>query len=105
MTKDRGLSKEFEVLLQIYEDTVINNDAVYFTKLLNETGFSRVELHRCLDRLYDRLMIDQKPASLKDGTKAVCFTISKDFLSYTKGLYNSTEKKVDCNLCEDIKGM
>ena len=101
MTKtEQVISHDFCVLLQIYEDTEIKKQPVFFKKLLENSDLSRTELNKSLDRLYDRAMIDTKIFVLKDETQVVGYVVNDDFLPFTKGLYNASKKiyKQDDNM-------
>lgn len=102
-TKKSILSKDFQVLLQVYEDIFVKNEKTYRNKLAQETGFSELEVDKSLDKMYDRLMIDYKIMKVENEQR-MCVVIENDFLPFTRGLYNATEQFdffVLCQIYED----
>ena len=95
ITKKQILSTDFCALIQIYEDTEIKKEPTYFTKLLKETGLPSMQLHKSLDRLYDKIMIDMQIVKTEDGKQTMGFTISENFLPFTEGLYKATEEVIN----------
>ena len=95
ITKKQILSTDFCALIQIYEDTEIKKEPTYFTKLLKETGLPSMQLHKSLDRLYDKIMIDMQVVKIEGGDQVIGFTISEDFLPFTEGLYKATEEVIN----------
>ena len=109
ITRDKILSTDFQVLLHIYEDNIRKIPAT-FTRLMQQTELSRMQLGKSIDRLYDKIMIDAKPTVIKqqklqqyfeekvlnkevsvNKIQCMSFYISENFLPFTKGLYNATE--------------
>ena len=54
-----------------------------------------MQLHKSLDRLYDRIMIDMQVVKIEGGDQVMGFTISEDFLPFTEGLYKATEEVIN----------
>lgn len=79
---------DFSVLAQIYEDTVINEDVAYFSKLAKETGLSARELSKNLDQLSDLEIIYLKYQKIKDGKTLCCFYIDNDAMHLAEDQYN-----------------
>ena len=82
-----SLSKEFELLIYIYEQTIINKEVVIERELPTKFKLmTSTEISRSIDRFYDRCMIDFN----YDNNLGRCITIEEDFLPYIKGLYNAS---------------
>ena len=90
--KEREVDKQFNILLYIYEETVVHEEDVYFTKIYENTGYKKLDVSSSLDNLYDQGMIDAKWQEMKDGSNAYCYYVDDDFMGFTKGLYNATRK-------------
>ena len=90
--KEREINKEFDILLYIYKETVIDEEDVYFTKICENSAYKKIEVSSYLDHLYDQGMIDAEWKEMKDGCSAYCYSVDDGFMGFTKGLYNATKK-------------
>ena len=102
-----SLSKDFEVLITIYERTVIFGEKITYSDLkniLNNENWAKNQVSLSLDRLYDRNMIDVIDAFIKPDVQARCYCVSDRFLPYTQGLYNALERNEEAdNVVENIE--
>lgn len=99
-TQKNSISNDFAVLLKIYEITEIEHDLVYFTKLVEKTGYDRLAVSRNVDKLFDLGMIyGDWNYVYAESVWERTFHVEPDALPFVKSLFNcslknkNTEKK------------
>ena len=95
LQKEQVLSNDFLVCVKIYEFN-IKEEEIWFSKLvkaMNGTP-SQSTISKCIDRLFDRGMIDGDWKKVGDRWTRT-FRITGEFEGFVKGLYDVTEE------CED----
>ena len=91
---------DFDVLAQIYEDTIINNEISHYRKLVQETGINKLIVSKNLDILSDLCMINSDFKQDKDKKYRICYTISDEAMFIAKARYEYNQlqgKKLEEN--------
>lgn len=90
------LSAEFDILLNIYEHTVVNNGKINFNKIVKETGYDKALVSDAIEYLYDKQMIDRNIQKVNNRT-GWYYSIGEDFKGFIEGLYNTVQNYYDKN--------
>lgn len=93
--RDKVLSNDFLVCTKIYEFNS-KDEKIWFSKLvktLNGT-MSQSTISKCIDRLFDRGMIDGTWEKVEDRWTRT-FNITGEFKGFVQGLYDATEEFAD----------
>lgn len=90
--KGRVLSNDFLVCVRIYEYNE-KGEKVWFSKLAKgmDGELTRSTVSKCLDRLFDRGMIDGGWEKV-DGRWTRTLSVTCDFRGFVKSLYDVTEE-------------
>ena len=100
----KQLSAEFDILLNIYKDTILYKDKAYFKKLVIETGCDEMQISNMLEYWLDKQQIYRSVEKV-NGRKVFCYNLGDDFMGFIKGLYdtiqdtNLKENQVSTDLC------
>ena len=89
--EERPLKNDFDVLVKIYELTVVKNSFACFKNLKEEIDACPEAISINLDKLFDLCLIDGKWEQKNVEGKPQwtrCFYVDKSFLPYAKCLYN-----------------
>ena len=92
MITEKDLSTIYYILVKIYKYTEIKKEPIYFSKILKDVNLPKSHLSTYISWMYDKIMIDSHEYKLKDGSKVLGFVVSKNFLPFVKGLYNTTSE-------------
>ena len=110
ISREQKLTPDFEVLLTIYEQTVVMGDKITekdLRELLKDENWLKNQVSLSVERLYDKGMIERKWAFVKPQTWGYCVFIDERFMGFTTGLYNAVqnveEKKESKQVVDDIK--
>ena len=90
--EERKLGNDFDILCQIYEDTVVNNDVAYLSKLIKETGYDRRTVDTNLDKLEFLGIIYPEYKKVGEYFR-LCYLIDGyEALEFARALYENSEK-------------
>lgn len=84
---------DFEVLAQIYEDTIINGELAHYKKLVAETGLDKKYVSSNIDKLMDLCLINGDFKKDSNNKWVYCYFVSDEAMPIAKYNYEKLNEE------------